>query len=173
MPGWDCGRLLAADGTVIEREVTRLEREGIVPPDLEDRVVAAFEAEISPVPPATTTPNWLPRVIWPKPAPLITATVVAVVLSLRTFNLHVFGESSSLARSLSALWQAVMRTPQYSGVLGNGNVLADNNELLATVHKLTTLYVETALWTTLMFVLGLMVIDQFRRGTPLARRALA
>ena len=101
------------------------------------------------------------------------ALAVTVCLFLVARGLHVrlsYG-ASALRRGASALCQVVLHTPEYEDLLGAGNVLTSRDEFVATFHKLTTLYVETLLWTILLAVTGLVLFDLYRRHCRLRRLA--
>ena len=151
----------AEDVEVIAHVEDVLAARRVVAPGLEDRLVRAFreqtrEPEEQPTRAAVAAAGL-------RAARLAVACLAAAVLVVRGLNIRFYSENFPGATVLSALWNGLLRVPEYAPFVGHGNILKDHDVLLATVHKLATLYVGILLWTLLVAAIGLLAVDVCRR----------
>jgi len=150
----------AEDPAALECVLGALSRGAGPGPDFESRLVSGFRQGIGLSPDGRPS---LSRRVGRQLVRLSVAVVIGVLLFVRCLNLQFFTDAFTGGVELSTFWNGFLRSPSYEGFLGRGNILADPQVFLATVHKLTSLYVETFLVTLMLLALGLVVIDAYRR----------
>lgn len=148
-----------ADLAILESVLVTLEGRDCFDPGLESRLVQDFRDRNRRAGAATRF------ALTRKTAVRLTVvTLTAVLLVTRWLGVDLLRPAAETWSALGALRHGIVRSPTYpAGIVGRGNILGDHEELLATVHELMSLYAEAFLLVGFSLVLGLVVLDTFRR----------
>jgi len=132
---------------------------------LEQRITAGFRDAF--IPEQTRTQRLL-KVLRRQRFRIAIAAVIGMLFVVRSLNVQFVTDAFAGGVELSAFWQGALRSPHYDGFLGQGNAVVDHDVFLATLHKLTSLYMEIFLFTLMLLALGLLILDLYRRRRILA-----
>ena len=153
-------RRRSEDEAAVEHVHAILAGRRVFDPDFESRIVREFRGRTAP---KLGVRELLCRAAGLRAVRIGVALTVGLLLLVRGLELEAVKDTFVSRAGLSALWETVLHSPQDTDLIGKGHVLANHDELLATVHKLTTLYVETFMWVVLLAAVGLVVLDLYRR----------
>lgn len=130
--------------------------------DFEDRLVAEFHRR-----PRSAESGcrrlWLTRIG--------IVLLVSVTLAVRGVVEHNHGHPSVRSQATSSvdvLWRLAIDTPRY---LTLPSADAENDRVMASVHTLTTLYIEGALWLIWMTLISFLALAAIRRRIAVTARA--
>jgi len=152
-------RVRTADPAVVEHVRELLTARQVIDAGLEARVAAAFRAQTAPRHPVLTrAPGRAVQPLRP-----VLALCLAAVIVLRLFNLRFYTERFVGGPELSTLWHGLMRMPRYAAFLHRGDVLHDQQQFLAILHKLTAMYLDVVLWGLLLLVVARVLIGLYRQ----------